>query len=647
MNRKRILTVGSVVALLISLAFLCSMEVNRTTINTAAAQPGTNFQLEGTLSKPLPGSGSIEPLALPIMSFEYDQLEPAVAFNNMNNNYLVVWEDHRYSDGNDWDIFTQVVGIDGVPVSGAWNQTGEYTTREKRPTLAHNSTNNEYLVVWERELSSNNYDIYGLLVNSSGLSVSEVFIYADLASWEIHPAIAYNPYRNEYLLVWQNFIAAQGQYDIYARRISATGTILGPLITLDAGLADQTDPAVAYNSAADEYLVIWQDINNGNWDIMARRVGGNGSLIGSEITIEAPGHHQTLPAIAYNSQHNEYLIVWEDQIGGSTSDWDIKAWRRDTSGGPISWFLISSNDIKRRMNPTITYKPAADEYLVVYDYEFSISDLDVWYSRIRWDGLARQTDAVVSNAWVINERKPAVASNGAWSNLAVWEDERNYATKGIDIYSDIVKVYGLSGHVYNGFYPSTSSPMPGVRVALFCSGNTNEWGTYLEDIYTDIGGAYTLVDHGQCAFYNIGEYNVTSYSSTGASSVGGTVKSYDWIQYVWPLSDKVLAGNDFWDSPPTQTPTITRTPTQTTTITLTPTSTTTRTQTYTSTPKNSPTSTPTRTRTPTASITPKQSPTPTSTPTPTRTVTPTDRRTPTPTPTMVPGPKFYIPIVMR
>ena len=86
------------------------------------------------------------------------------------------------------------------------------------------------------------------------------------------------------------------------------------------------------------------------------------------------------------------------------------------------------------------------------------------------------------------------------------------------------------------------------------------------------------------------------------------------------------------DTPPTPTPTNSRTPSQTATQTPTPT----KTSTETPTPTKTSTETPTPTKTPTSSITASKTPTATSTETPTSTATPTETPTNTVTPSQTP-----------
>ncbi|MFN2120415.1 MAG: hypothetical protein ACK2T0_08505, partial [Anaerolineales bacterium] len=485
-----------------------------------------------------------------MISWEHDQIKPELAFGSGLNQYLVVWEDHHWASGDARDIYGRRMSTSGSGFGGAFGISYEGNERFA-PDVAYNSVRQNYLVVFEYEYSLSDHDIYGRFVNSDGTLGSE-FSIATPTAYDMNPKVAYSPAQDSYLVVWERRVGDPefGEMNIFAQVLDYDGTRLGSEIALDTGTARQEHPAIAYNSSGwDEYLVVWQDMQAGNWDIMGRRVDADGDLLGGEITIEASGHDQTWPDIAYNSRHTEYMVVWQDQIGGATSDWDIKSWRRDIGGNAINWYLVSSAGTQRRMKPTVTYKYEADEYLVVYEYEYSASDLDLKQSRLRWDGATRLTDAVVSNAYNIYEGRPAVASDDGWSNLIVWEDGRNAGTMGIDIYSDVEPVYGLEGSVYKGLPTDTSSPLAGVDVALYCSTDPGVWGDYVEGTSTDSAGAYTLVVQGSCPYYDIGEYTPEGYESTGAATTGGIVRTWDKIQYSSPLAGKTLTGNNFWDAP--------------------------------------------------------------------------------------------------
>ncbi|MFQ5668626.1 MAG: hypothetical protein ACE5I7_19660, partial [Candidatus Binatia bacterium] len=56
--------------------------------------------------------------AASIVAWENDQIRPAVAYNGSANEYLVVWEDHHWGFGTDWDIYGQRVNAGGTTAGG-------------------------------------------------------------------------------------------------------------------------------------------------------------------------------------------------------------------------------------------------------------------------------------------------------------------------------------------------------------------------------------------------------------------------------------------------------------------------------------------------------------------------------------------------
>src|SRR3972149_5105311 len=85
------------------------------------------------------------------------------------------------------------------------------------------------------------------------------------------------------------------------------------------------EPAVAYNSTNNEYLVVWWGDDNtaplvdGEFEIFGQRIAGatGAELGGNDVRISDMGPDGDTsfdvgePAVAYNSTNNEYLVVWE------------------------------------------------------------------------------------------------------------------------------------------------------------------------------------------------------------------------------------------------------------------------------------------------------------------------------------------------
>ena len=107
-------------------------------------------------------------------------------------------------------------------------------------------------------------------------------------------------------------------------------------------------------------------------------------ILGSFISIWEDTVNNYEPAVAYNSNHDEYLVVWYNDQGGGT--WDIYAQRVAGDGTLLSNFTIATNAGKMNWQPDVAYNPVQDEYLIVYTYEVSSTDYDIWARRVKWDG---------------------------------------------------------------------------------------------------------------------------------------------------------------------------------------------------------------------------------------------------------------------
>jgi hypothetical protein len=78
--------------------------------------------------------------------------------------------------------------------------------------------------------------------------------------------VAYNSQHDEYLVVWEERDATTSS--VRGRRVSATGWLPGNVFTVASGVMTDvycSDPAVAYSSAADRYLVVYDYGNVTGW----------------------------------------------------------------------------------------------------------------------------------------------------------------------------------------------------------------------------------------------------------------------------------------------------------------------------------------------------------------------------------------------
>ena len=277
-----------------------------------------------------------------------DEHAPAVAYNYVQKEYLVVW--HNEWPGGSKDIYARRVSDSGQVLS--WFAIPG-TNNRLQPAVAYNAANNEYLVVWMYEASPNVYEIWGRIIPWNGPGTNAEFRiiqWTNRSFWT--PRVAWNSYRNEYLVVWNAFditspIPLPGiPNDIAGYRVSASGVVQNhgsPLSLTTYASPHQVD--MVYNVAMDEYflafVVVHTQATTGN-DIYGLRVSWHGTPVNPPglIHIYDGAKNQNAPAVATNEQ-NRYMVVWEHEY--TSTDHDIYGREYNVDGTPDgSYFTISS-----------------------------------------------------------------------------------------------------------------------------------------------------------------------------------------------------------------------------------------------------------------------------------------------------------------
>jgi hypothetical protein len=383
-----------------------------------------------------------------------DEFRPAAAWNGKADRYLIVWEDGRNQATRGTDIYGQLVGVDGVRVGANFRiSNGAATSDEIGPAVAWSDSGGAYLVVWGDERNwapaTGGADIYGQLVGPEGELAGSNFrvsgAAATSASW---PAVAANPADNEYLIVWEDGRnQATRARDIFGQRLATAGSPIGGDFRISGTQATENEnsPAVAWNQGTDEYLVVWSDGRDNatrGHDIYGQRLNADGTPARGDFRISgaAATYSEDSPAVTSNQATDEYLVVWSDGRNNATRGWDIYGQRREAGGtrvGPnfrISGPAGKADDYK----PALAWDDAAEQYLVVWEDErhFTTRGCDIYGQRLWANGeLAGWNLRVSRRAATFNEHSPAVAWNqSAHEYLVVWEDHRNAATRGWDIY---------------------------------------------------------------------------------------------------------------------------------------------------------------------------------------------------------------------
>ena len=280
----------------------------------------------------------------------YGASEVKVAYNSTANEYLVVFEGDHNGTGlvvNQQEIFIQRINAQSGALTGSMNRISNANADNDggldadKPAVAWNSQNNLYLVVWIDERVNSEDEIYGQLLNADGSENGSDFRISTLGpegntSYDADLcSVAYNSADNEFFVVWEGedntAPLVQDEVEIFGRRINAqTGALLGSQTRYsDAGPNGNTsyraqDPQVAYGAAKNEYLIVWLADNNensqvaGEYEVFAQRVNAStGAEIGTDERISEMGpvgsddYDARYANLAYDNERHRYMIVWD------------------------------------------------------------------------------------------------------------------------------------------------------------------------------------------------------------------------------------------------------------------------------------------------------------------------------------------------
>jgi hypothetical protein len=427
--------------------------------------------------------------------------ETAVAYNSNADEYLVVWmgddgsgaqvDDEFEIYGQRLDALTGAeVGPNDFRISDM-GPDGDANFQGRIPAVAYNPNANEYLVVWtggERSAESafGDFEVYGQRIDAiTGAEVGpNDFRISGMGPdgnadhlTAFFAEVVYNANADEYLVVWMgddgSGAPAFGDSEIYGQRLDgSTGAEVGPNDFRISDMGPDGDssffalsPALAYNSNADEYLVVWW----GHDSDQTRRIhgqrldGSTGAEIGiNDFRITDEFFQADFPAVAYNASADEYLVVWGGGgPGGPGTDpeWEIYGQRLDGSTGAEIGFddlRISDMGPDGTTNvgaekPAVTYNPSADEYLVVWNGDADTGSVYDGESEIygqRLDGSTgleigandfRISDMGPDGDTAFRAAHPALPTNPRSDEyLVIWEGDDDTGT----LVDDEVEIFG-------------------------------------------------------------------------------------------------------------------------------------------------------------------------------------------------------------
>lgn len=230
------------------------------------------------------------------------------------------------------------------------------------------------------------------------------------------PDIAYDASTDQYLVVWQHHYSAT-DIDVWSQFWSGDGTVVpSTTAVIDLTTLNHSNPRVANLNAYDRFLVVMQRFEAGVWQIWGRlRLAASAPHpIVFPISDPAVPGHAVNPDIGGDSgPGDQFLVVWERQF--SASDFDIhgRQVRADIALSQFTLFIENTGNTVYSL-PQVSQSNGngfslTPRWMVVYQFRFSATDEDIYGAALAQNGAITTSNTPIDTS-VASDLVPSVSS---------------------------------------------------------------------------------------------------------------------------------------------------------------------------------------------------------------------------------------------
>jgi hypothetical protein len=349
----------------------------------------------------------LEPNGIQVSSASGSQQLPAVAPGD--SGWIAAWNDGR--GDNSWAIYCARVRTSGTVIDPNGIHASPLLYNQFEPDVGFDGTN--YLVVWGDYRAGTNRDIYGTRVTPSGVVLDPQGIaLCTEGLWQGVAAVGFDG--DNYLVAWSDLRDA-GDFNIYGTRVSPAGTMLDPSgITICNYEQIQLYPDITWDGL--NWLVVWHDWRNHEYDIYGTRVGPDGTVKDpNSFAISVSDRNQYHPVVA--TVDTISFVAWDDTRSGSSRIFGTRV----TPSGRV----LDPDGVA--VSSASSYVPAmtADQsnFLVTWD-DYRAGSANVYGARVSPDGTVLDPSGLPFCTAVNYQTTSAGVFDGT-DHFVAWQDWRN------------------------------------------------------------------------------------------------------------------------------------------------------------------------------------------------------------------------------
>jgi hypothetical protein len=327
-------------------------------------------------------------------------------------NFGVVWKD---SNGLTFRLFkpdgtaaAAAVHVPGTAAAAA-SVPGTGGEDDDEATIAA-SNNGTFVVAWAHSYSSTDIDVYAQRFTAGGQAKGGTVYVATSGQSEVTPSVGMD--------ATGKFVVAYAydnglDSDVYARRFDAAGNYLGTIAVATTGKGE-FEPSVAMNANGNFVVAYTYAYNYNDYDVYARRYSATGVAQGPTIYVATSGQFEEQPSVGMDANGN-FVVAYTYDNG---ADLDVYANRYSASGSLQQTISVATSG-KSELQPSVAMNGNGG-FGIAYTYVYSYSDYDVYVQCYSSSGASKGPAVVAGMTDGNNEFNQSVALDNNNRLVAVW-----------------------------------------------------------------------------------------------------------------------------------------------------------------------------------------------------------------------------------